>query len=49
VVLIIVEQLLPLTWRHRGRSSIATRAASAIGLALVGSCCLLPSIMIVCH
>ena len=49
VVLIVVEQLLPLTWRNRSRSSVAARAASTIGLSLVGSCCLLPSLMIICH
>lgn len=48
VVLIIVEQALPLTRRNRSRIAIAARAATAVVLSLVGSCCVLPLIMVGC-
>lgn len=49
LVLIILEQALPSTWRHRTRIDIVTRAVSALGLAIVASCCLIPWFLLVCH
>lgn len=49
LALIVVEQLLPSTRRHRDRVDIVTRAMTALGLALIASCCLLPWLLIVCH
>jgi hypothetical protein len=49
MVLIILEQALPLTWRNRSQIDIATRAATAVTLSLVGSCGLLPWLLIMCH
>jgi hypothetical protein len=49
VVLVVLEQALPVTRRNRSRIDIATRAATVVILSLVGSCGLLPWLMIVCH
>jgi hypothetical protein len=49
VVLIGVEQLLPVTWRGRGGGEIAARAVVAVVVAVVGSCCLFLSLGTVCR
>lgn len=49
VVLIVLEQALPVTWRDRSRTDIATRAATVVILSLVGSCGFLPWLLTVCH
>ncbi|MEV4510371.1 hypothetical protein AB0K00_15565 [Dactylosporangium sp. NPDC049525] len=47
--LIAMEQVLPLTHRHRGRVEIAARGVCALALAVVSSCCLLMNVALVCH
>ncbi|WP_230688908.1 hypothetical protein ACN26Y_07130 [Micromonospora sp. WMMD558] len=46
---VAVEQTLPVTRRHRSRAAWAARAAAALVLAVVGSCCLVVPLGIVCH
>ncbi|MEV6370844.1 hypothetical protein AB0L86_28545 [Micromonospora musae] len=49
MVLIVVEQALPITRRNRDRFDVATRAAAAVGISLVSSCCFILPIQIVCR
>ncbi len=49
VALVAVEQTLPVTRRHRGWEACVVRAAAALVLALVGSCCLVVPLGIVCR
>jgi hypothetical protein len=49
VVLVVVEQFLPVTGRHRGPEERAVRALSALLLTVVASCCLIGPSAIVCH
>ncbi|GIG86236.1 hypothetical protein [Plantactinospora endophytica] len=49
LVLVVLEQMLPVTWRHRGGPDIAVRAASAVALSISTSCCLFLNVAVVCH
>jgi hypothetical protein len=49
VVLVIVEQVLPVTRRQRSRTEYGFRAAVAVGLALVGACCGVLPLELVCR
>ncbi|WP_239165927.1 hypothetical protein [Catellatospora citrea] len=46
---IVVEQLLPVTWRHRARSDIAARGLAAVLSATGASCVLICSVLTVCR
>ncbi|WP_432968660.1 hypothetical protein [Dactylosporangium sp. CA-233914] len=49
VLLVLVEQALPVTWRQRNRFDVAVRAASALALSLSSSCCLFLQLATVCR
>jgi hypothetical protein len=49
IVLIAVEQTLPVTWRGHDRVEVAVRAGFALFLAVTGSCCLYLTLATVCH
>ncbi|MET7399422.1 hypothetical protein ABZS66_38665 [Dactylosporangium sp. NPDC005572] len=49
LVLVIMEQVLPVTWRNRGRVDGAVRATAAIGLSTVGLCCFVLPLEVVCR
>ncbi|MEV0611288.1 hypothetical protein AB0I61_33570 [Polymorphospora rubra] len=49
ITFVFVEQILPVTRRHRSRSVRAARAVAALVLAVVGSCCLVVPLGIVCR
>ena len=49
VVLVIVEQALPVTWRHRSRLAGWVRAAVAGAGVTITSCCVVGSIVTVCR
>ncbi|MER7457940.1 hypothetical protein [Micromonospora sp. NPDC126480] len=49
LVLVLLEQTLPVTRRHRGGTDIAVRAASALSLSVVISCCLVLNVSVVCR
>ncbi|MEU0080463.1 hypothetical protein ABZY58_21390 [Micromonospora tulbaghiae] len=49
VVLIAVEQVLPVTWRNRSGADIAVRATSALTLSVSSSCCFVLKVTLVCH
>ncbi|GAA2600211.1 hypothetical protein GCM10010399_33740 [Dactylosporangium fulvum] len=49
VSLVIVEQVLPVTWRHRSDTEIAIRALSAITASVTLSCCLFLKFAAVCR
>lgn len=49
VVLVVAEQAHPVTWWHRTRTVVAVRAASAVSLALVASCCLGVPMLTICR
>ena len=47
--LVILEQTLPVTWRHRSTMDIAVRAVSAVFLCSSISCCLFLRLAVACH
>jgi hypothetical protein len=47
--LIVVEQVLPTSWRHRPGWAVATRAAVAIAVVFAASCALLLPLETVCR
>lgn len=47
--LVVLEQTLPVTRRHRGGVEIAVRAGSALALSTLSSCCLFLDVAMVCH
>ncbi|BCJ69272.1 hypothetical protein [Polymorphospora rubra] len=49
ITFVAVEQILPVTRRHRTRAAWAVRAVAALVLAVVGSCCLVVPLGIVCR
>jgi hypothetical protein len=49
ILLVVVEQVLPVTWRHRSRLAASTRALTAVVLALIGSCFLLVEVVALGH
>lgn len=49
LTLIVLEQALPVTRRHRGGVEVAARGVCAFALALVSSCCLFLDLSVVCH
>lgn len=49
IILIVVEQALPATWRDRDRVEVATRAGFALFLAVSGSCCSSLGLSTVCR
>ncbi len=49
VVLIAVEQVLPVTWRNRSGAEIAVRATSALSLSMSISCAFVLNVALVCH
>jgi hypothetical protein len=49
VVLVVTEQALPVTWRHRSRLEGSVRAAVAVTAATVASCCLAGSFAAMCR
>lgn len=49
LVLILLEQTLPVTRRHRGGAEVVVRAASALCLSFVASCCLFLNVSTVCR
>jgi hypothetical protein len=49
IVLIAAEQGFPSTWAGRGGLEIAARAAIALILSTVGSCCLFLTLGTLCH
>lgn len=49
IVLIGIEQTLPVTTRDVSRPEIAVRAIAAPVLAVVVSCCVFGNLMIMCH
>lgn len=49
IVLIAVEQVLPVTWRNRSGTDIAVRATSALALSVSASCCVMLNVAIVCR
>lgn len=48
VALVIVEQALPTTWRHRSRLDLLLRGATAVGVSLIASCAL-GALLITCR
>ncbi|MFY1693201.1 hypothetical protein [Plantactinospora sp. WMMB782] len=49
LAMVVVEQTLPVTRRHRGGADVAVRAASAVTLSVLGSCCLFLNVATTCH
>jgi hypothetical protein len=49
LLLVAVEQALPMTWRHRGASAVVLRAALAIGVVVAVSCVVVAPLEIVCR
>lgn len=49
ITIVAMEQTLPVTRRHRSWAAWAARAAAALVLAVVGSCCLVVPLGIVCR
>ncbi len=49
MALIVLEQALPVTRRHRGGVEVAARGVWALALAVVTSCCLFLKLAVVCH
>lgn len=49
ITFVAVEQILPGTRRHRSWGAWVARAAAALVVAVVGSCCLVVSLSIVCR
>ena len=49
IVLIAVEQVLPVTWRNRSGADIAVRATSALMLSVSSSCYYVLNVALVCH
>jgi hypothetical protein len=47
--LVVVEQVLPVTWRHRAGAALAVRVTSALLLSMSSSCCLFFHLAVVCH
>ncbi|MFI5836211.1 hypothetical protein ACIA5A_21305 [Micromonospora sp. NPDC051300] len=46
---VVVEQALPVAWRHRRPVEITLRAAAAVLLGLAASCCLAVEVLVTCH
>ncbi|ROP28862.1 hypothetical protein [Couchioplanes caeruleus] len=49
VVLVLIEQVLPRTRRHRGGASGAARAAGVVMASVAGSCCLVGPFLVMCR
>ncbi|PZV92672.1 hypothetical protein SAMN05443287_108189 [Micromonospora phaseoli] len=49
LVLVVLEQTLPVTRRHRSGAEVAVRAASAFTLSVLISCCLFLNVAVVCR
>ena len=49
VVLIVMEQVLPVTWRGRTRLDGWLRATVAVSVSIVGSCSLVSSFLVLCR
>jgi hypothetical protein len=49
VLLVALEQALPTSWRHRGGWAVTARSGGAVMLSVVGSCCVLAPLLLVCH
>ncbi len=49
VVLVTVEQVLPVTRRHRGGAAVAVRGVCALALTVVAACGPFLSIALLCH
>jgi hypothetical protein len=49
LTLIVIEQLVPTTWRHRTASAVTARAAAAVFIAIAGSCVVLVPLLTLCH
>jgi hypothetical protein len=49
IVLVAIEQLVPTTWRHRDRPTVALRAAAAVSLAIAASCLTTVPLLTACH
>lgn len=49
LALVVVEQAIPTTWRHRPGWAVATRAALAISVVFAASCLLLVPLETVCR
>lgn len=46
---IVVEQLLPVTWKGRQPGAIVARGLSAFMIALTASCCVAVQVLVLCH
>ncbi len=49
IVLVIMEQVLPITWRNRSRLNGTLRAVAAVLAAIVGSCWVAGGLLAICN
>ncbi|WP_157408411.1 hypothetical protein [Actinoplanes sp. N902-109] len=49
LLVVLIEQALPVTWRHRGGGEVAVRALTALVGSLAWSCCLTLPFLGMCH
>ena len=49
LLLVVIEQALPTTWRHRSASAVTLRAALAIATVVAASCVLVVPLETVCR